>query len=103
MTRDIPFDEECPERSDTYREQVGEPCSLADLESARRRMAANLDAADRLARREAGYLDALECDRREESLASGKALDQARLLLREARQDMMRAGKDDAHGRPQRP
>lgn len=54
MTRDTPFDEECPERPDAYREQVGEPCSLADLEAARRRWAADLDGAARLlARREA--------------------------------------------------
>lgn len=92
--RDIPFDEECPERSSDFRETFGEPCSLADLEADRRRVAANLDgAADRLARREAAYLAALERDRREESLASGKALDQARLLVREARQDMALARK----------
>lgn len=41
--RDIPFDEECPERSDTFRETFGEPCSLADLEAARRKWADNLD------------------------------------------------------------
>lgn len=44
-TRDIPFDEECPERSDRYRETFGEPCSLADLEAARRKWADNFDRA----------------------------------------------------------
>lgn len=93
-TRDIPVDEECPERSDTFAATFGAPTSREDIEAARRRMADNLDrAGERLARREAGYLAALERDRREESLASGKALDQARLLLREAHQDMARAGK----------
>lgn len=43
--RDTPFDEECPERSGPYREQVGEPCNLADLEAARRMWADNLDRA----------------------------------------------------------
>lgn len=43
--RDIPVDEECPERPDAYREQVGEPCGLADLQAARQRWATDFDRA----------------------------------------------------------
>lgn len=49
---DFTFDDECPERSDHYRETFGEPCSLADLEAARRKWADNLDGArERMARK----------------------------------------------------
>ena len=50
--RDISFDEECPERSSDFRETFGEPCSLADLEAARRKWADNLDrASERMTRK----------------------------------------------------
>lgn len=43
-TRDIPFDEHTPERTDRYRETFGDPTPL-DTEAMRRRWADNLDRA----------------------------------------------------------
>ena len=45
MPRDISFDEEVAERCDAHREAFGEPAPLADLQAARLRWRARLDAA----------------------------------------------------------
>lgn len=51
-TRDIPFDEECPERSDHYRETCGPGLSADERAQARAKVRAMFDEADRLAARE---------------------------------------------------
>ena len=63
-TRDIPFDEECPERSDHYRETCGPGLSADERAQARAKVRAMFDEADRLAARES-----VEAARRSRTLA----------------------------------